>query len=259
MKEAEIKPIHPSELATYGICGYKNVQKHKELQNKIEWYEKSYNEGLRIQQLILEDGSSQGMIEYVPGEYCWRPVNAAGYMFIHCLFVGYKKVYKGHGFASQMINKCIEDAKTKDMHGVAVVTRKSSFMVGKEVFMKLDFDLVDRMEPDFELLVYKFDPDYTDPSFKSKEDVNTEKYKKGLYILRADQCPYSVKNVEGIVQSSESEFGIRAKVIDLKSPADAQNSPCAFGTFCIIYNGNIISYHPISETRFGNIMRKLLK
>ncbi|MEZ5335661.1 MAG: YoaP domain-containing protein [Methanolobus sp.] len=44
--------------------------------------------------------------------------------------------------------------------------------------------------------------------------------------------------------------------MDLEDYAAAQNSPCSFGTFCIIYNGEIISHHPISNTRFMNIMNK---
>jgi len=27
------------------------------------------------------------MIEYIPGKYAHRPVDAEGYMFIHCIFV----------------------------------------------------------------------------------------------------------------------------------------------------------------------------
>jgi hypothetical protein len=36
----------------------------------------------------------------------------------------------------------------------------------------------------------------------------------------------------------------------------AQQSPCAFGTFCIINNGTIFSHHPISNKRFENIMKR---
>ena len=46
---------------------------------------------------------------------------------------------------------------------------------------------------------------------------------------------------------------------DLRNYKEAQNSPCAFGTFCILYNGKAIAYHPISNTRFTNIMNKILK
>ncbi|MCK4802457.1 YoaP domain-containing protein, partial [bacterium] len=39
---------------------------------------------------------------------------------------------------------------------------------------------------------------------------------------------------------------------------EAQNSPCPFGTFCIVYNGKVIAHHPVSNTRFVNIMNKIL-
>ena len=32
-----------------------------------------------------------GFIEYVPGEYAWRGVNAEGYMFIHCIWIAANK------------------------------------------------------------------------------------------------------------------------------------------------------------------------
>jgi hypothetical protein len=39
---------------------------------------------------------------------------------------------------------------------------------------------------------------------------------------------------------------------------EVQASPCAFGSFCIILDGEIISYHPISKTRFENILNNKL-
>ncbi|TQD28372.1 YoaP domain-containing protein [Methanolobus vulcani] len=37
------------------------------------------------------------------------------------------------------------------------------------------------------------------------------------------------------------------------------DSECIFGTFCIIYDGGIISHHPISNKQFMNIMNKKRK
>jgi hypothetical protein len=45
----------------------------------------------------------------------------------------------------------------------------------------------------------------------------------------------------------------------LEKCEEAQNSPCAFGTFCIVFNGKIIAEHPISNGRFTNIMNKINK
>jgi hypothetical protein len=88
--------------------------------------------------------------------------------------------------------------------------------------------------------------------------MSPEKYASGLHIFRSPQCPYTEKNVMAILESAK-KMNIDANLIELNDYATAQNSPCAFGTFCIIYNGKVISYHPISNTRFENIMNDLLK
>ncbi|OPX72226.1 MAG: hypothetical protein A4E38_00669 [Methanoregulaceae archaeon PtaB.Bin108] len=43
----------------------------------------------------------------------------------------------------------------------------------------------------------------------------------------------------------------------MEDAESVQDSPCAFGTFCIVYNGEVISHHPISNGRFENIMEKI--
>jgi GNAT superfamily N-acetyltransferase len=255
MTDFEIIDITPSNIAEYGICGYKDVKKHLELRKKIEWITEYHPKGLRIKAVIAEDGSYQGMLEYIPGKYAHRPVDCDGYMFIHCVFVGFKKDYKGKGYASALLEECINDAKQANMSGVAVVTRKGSFMAANDIFLKKGFVSVDKAKPDFELLVLKFNESNPNPIFKL---MSPEKYASGLHIFRSPQCPYTEKNVMAILESAK-KMNIDANLIELNDYATAQNSPCAFGTFCIIYNGKVISYHPISNTRFENIMNDLLK
>ncbi len=199
------------------------------------------------------------MLEYIPGKYSHRPVDAEGYMFIHCIFVGFKNEYKGKGYASSLIDECIKDAKKAKMQGVAVVTRKGPFMVHNDIFLTKNFEVVDSAEPDFSLLVKKFEVKSKDPRFKSSVTDNLKKYGKGLTVIRSAQCPYTEKNVNAILESAKNKFGLKANLIDLKDANAVQHSPCAFGVFCIIYNGEIISYHPISNTRFENIMNKKMK
>jgi len=255
--DIQIIDLTPENIADYGVCGYKDTIKHKELRNKIAWFNEYYSKGLKIKALISEKGGYQGMLEYLPGKYAHRPVNADGYMFIHCIFVGFKSEFKGKGYASTLIDECINDAKTQNMLGVAVVTRKGAFMADNEIFLKKGFEIVDKARPDFELLAIKFDKLSTSPSFKSDIPEGLNDYKDGLTIIRSAQCPYTEKNVNAIIESAEKKFKLKTKLIDLMDSVSAQKTPCAFGTFCIIYNGEIISYHPISKTRFENIMTKL--
>jgi hypothetical protein len=249
-EDISIIDLTPENIADYGVCGYSNVAKHVELQRKIAWFKEYYPKGLRIKALISKKGGYQGMLEYIPGKYAHRPVAAEGYMFIHCIFVGFKGDFKGKGYASAMLDLCIEEAKAADMRGVAVVTRKGPFMAKKDIFEKKDFVTVDSAKPDFELLALKFDSAAENPRFTVAPVEDSE----GLTVIRSPQCPYSEKNVNEIMATAK-QMGLDAKLIDLNDSSSAQHSPCAFGTFCIINDGKIISYHPISNTRFQNIMK----
>jgi N-acetylglutamate synthase-like GNAT family acetyltransferase len=249
--DIHIIDLTPDNIADYGVCGYKDVKKHLELRRKIEWFTNYYPKGLRIKALISKSCGYQGMLEYIPGEYAHRPVNAKGYMFIHCIFVGFRNEFKGKGYASSLIDECIKESKNAKMQGVSVVTRKGSFMAKKDIFLKKGFHPVDSAEPDFELLALKFNENAKSPEFK---EMSLQKYSRGLTILRSPQCPYSVKNVDSILQTAKT-MNLEPKVVELDDSASAQQSPCPFGTFCIINNGVIISHHPISNTRFENIMK----
>lgn len=258
MEDIKIIDLTPENISEYGVCGYKDANKHVELRKKIEWLGEYYSKGLRIKAIISQKGGYQGMIEYIPGKYAHRPVDAEGFLFIHCLFVGFKKEFKGKGLASLLIDDCINDAKLSRMSGVAVVTRKGSFMADNNIFLKTGFQIVDNAKPDFELLALKFDINSKNPCFKPILNEKLKEYENGLTILRSPQCPYTEKNVNAIIDSAK-KMKLKTRLVDLMDSKSAQNNPCAFGTFCIIYNGNIISHHPISNTRFENIMMKIIK
>ncbi len=256
MPEAIIIDLTPETIENYGVCGYKDVRKHKELRNKIAWFGKYYPLGLRIKALIAPDGSYQGMIEYIPGEYAHRPVDASGFLFIHCVFVGFKKEHKDRGYATRMIQLVLEEAREAGKRGVAVVSRKGSFMANAAIFLKLGFNIVDQAKPDFQLLAKVFEGDSSAPRFKDNKE---QALKDGLIIQRSPQCPYTEKNVMDIMQAAKAQFDLEPTLIDLQDHVAAQNSPCPFGTFCIIHDGEVISHHPISRKRFENIMSKRLR
>jgi hypothetical protein len=252
--DISIIDLTPENIADYGVCGYKDLNKHVELKRKIAWFKEYYPKGLRIKAVMSKTGGYQGMLEYIPGKYAHRPVTAEKYMFIHCMFVGFKGQFKGKGLGSALIDECVKEAKDTGLQGVAVVTRKGPFMAKKDIFLKKGFKAVDMAEPDFELLALKFNAAAADPKFTIPP---IEGYSTGLTVIRSPQCPYSEKNVNEI-RKTANKLGIPTKLVDLPDAQAAQRSPCAFGTFCIIYNGKILSYHPISNARFENIIKNAL-
>jgi GNAT superfamily N-acetyltransferase len=241
----EIIDTTSENVRQYGLCGYKDIKKAG-YPEKLDWLKGRFKEGLKIKTLYSESDGTQGMIEYIPGEYCWRPVEASGYLFIHCIFCGFKSSYKGQGYGTLLLNECINDAKQGNYRGVAVVTRKGPFMAGNELFFKNGFESIEKTPPDFELLVKKFNTQAASPKFKRKPAAQPDKYAQGLTIIRADQCPYTVKNVSDISQIAKKTFGLKPNVINLNNCEEARDNPCPFGTFGLIFKGKGIAHHPIS-------------
>ncbi len=189
MSEIEIIDTNNDNILKYGICGYKNI-KRAGFPEKIGWMKERFAEGLKIKTLHSAVGGTQSMIEYIPGEFCWRPVEATGYTFIHCIFSGFKRNFKNKGYGSRLLDECLKDAKKEKTCGVAVVTRKGSCMVDSRIFLKHGFEVVDSAPPDFALLVKKFRKASPIPKFKWNWEKRLENYNNGLTIIRADQCPY---------------------------------------------------------------------
>jgi len=147
--------------------------------------------------------------------------------------------------------------KKAGMKGVAVMVREGPWMADRRSFLGNGFEPVDSAPPDFELLVRKFDRDAANPAFKQDWDRKLARCGRGLTLIHSGQCPHSVKFVSEIVEAAKDEYHIKPKVVELKSWRDAQNAPTPYAVFSLIYNGRLLADHPISRTRFRNIMRKL--
>ncbi|MBI9052842.1 MAG: YoaP domain-containing protein [Bacteroidales bacterium] len=256
MSKLKIIEANPENLKEFGMCGYKNP-KIEGFQRKIKWTQERMKEGMRYNVLYSEEKGAVGAIEYIPGDYAWRPVNAKKYMFIHCLFILPKNL-KGKGFGQMLLDSCIEDTKNQNMLGVAVVTRKGTWMASRDLFIKNGFVIADSAKPDFELLFKSFNNNAEPPTFNDNCKKRASKYAKGLFLITSDQCPYTTKAISEISETAVKEYKIKPTIIELKNYTDAQNSPSAFGTFCILYNGLLVAENPISNTRFKNIMNKQL-
>jgi len=257
MGKIEIIDTNADNISEYGFCGYKSI-KQEGYKRKIDWLKKRFSEGMKFKVLYSAKEGSVGFIEYIPGKYTWRAVEARGYMVIHCIVI-MKREYKGKGYGSFLLEECLQDVKKEKMDGVAVVTSKSTWMAKKDLFLKNGFELAQEAPPCFELLVKKIAKNVPLPKFKGDWDKRLSKFSSGLTIVQSDQCPYSAKSVKEITETAQKKYGIKAKIIELKNCKESQNAPSAYGVFCIVYNGRLLVDHPTSNTRFKNIMDKILR
>ena len=141
MREYEVVDTNADNIGGCGFCGYKSG-KNEGHRRKSDWLKKRYAEGLRFKVLRSAEFGDIGMIEYAPGSHAWRPVEAEGYLVIHCLMVNGK--YKGKGLGALLLDSCLRDAKKSKCRGVAVVTSSDSFMAGSDFFIKAGFVSVER-------------------------------------------------------------------------------------------------------------------
>jgi GNAT superfamily N-acetyltransferase len=259
MSDYEIVDTNADNIGACSLCGNKNANNlgHR---RKTNWLKERYAEGLRYKVLRSGKYGDIGMIEYALGNHAWRPVEAGGYLVIHCLWV-YGK-HKGKGLGSLLLESCLEDAKKSKCRGVAVVTSSDSLMAGSDLFIKAGFVLVDSTigsseasAAPYELLVKKLRKTAPDPRFIVESERVLKKYRKGLTILAADQCPYVAKSVERIAEASRT-LGLEPNVVRIGSAKASRQLPTPYGVFSIIYDGNLIAHRPISATRFLSVMRR---
>jgi len=226
--------------------------KHEFYSKKVEWLREQYKNGLKTKLLhINSEKRPVGFIEYVPGEHCWRSVNAKGYMFIHCLWTNGKK-YQHQGLGGLLIREVEHDAK--DMAGVAVLTSDKSFMSGKDIFLKNGYHQI--AESGKEQLMVKQFKDGPPPSINNWED-ELKKY-PGLTIVWSKQCPWVARFIEEVKPIIEQEK-LEPEIFELTTPAQAQKAPSLYGVFNLIYNGKLLADRYISTTRFLNIVKKEIK
>lgn len=256
MSKVQIMNMTAENIFDFGFCGTRSIE-HEGCRRKAEWFKKRQSEGLKYKVLYSEEKGSIGLIEYTPGEYAWRAIVADGYMAIHCLCI-FTRAIRNKGYASLLIDECIKDAKEAKKNGVAVVTRKGAWMVGKEIFLKKGFEVMDTAPPDFELLVKRFQKNAPAPKFKGHWEEELKKYPEGLTIFWSDQCPYIAKSMKEIRGLIRERYRIGANIIEITNHKQAQDAPSPYAIFSLIYEGKLLAFHPISSKRFKNIMEKIL-
>jgi N-acetylglutamate synthase-like GNAT family acetyltransferase len=254
LPDYKIVDTNAESISSCSLCGYKNVNNlgHR---RKTDWLKERYAEGLRYKVLHSQRFGDIGMIEYALGNRAWRPVEAKGYLVIHCLMVNHK--HKGKGLGTLLLNSCLRDAEKRKCRGVAVVTSSDSFMARRDFFIKAGFVSVE-CAPPYELLVKKLKRAAPDPCFIVQKERLLKRHKKGLTILAADQCPMLPKCVKDITETSRT-LGLEPKVVRVTSAKGSRELPTPYGMFSILYDGKVIADRPISGTRFWFMMRKIAK
>jgi L-amino acid N-acyltransferase YncA len=245
-----IVSVDRSNVGEKGLFCYMSRRKSEGHLRKLAWVKTRLDEGMRIKMLELPE---RGFIEYIPGDYAWRAIRAAGWMVIHCLWVVGKSKRKGYGAA--LLEECVKDARKAGLLGVAMVTSPGNWLAGKKLLEAQGFKAVDTAPPSFTLMAKRLRPGPL-PSFPDDWAERAARCGRGLTILSSGQCPYHADAVRILLEAAAAER-IKARVVELRTARDVQTrSPSPYGVFQAVLDGRLLTYHYLTAAGALEALRR---
>ncbi len=248
----EYVKLTPDNLEKEHICCAISNNKDVQVSSKKAWLAERLKEGL-----VFLKSAERGkcFIEYISAENAWCPVEADGYMHINCFWVSGS--FKGHGYANDLLNACVVDAKAQGKHGITVISsaKKAPFLSDPKHLAHKGFKVADTAEPFFTLLYLPFEENAPVPKFKNsvkQPHIN----KQGFVIYYTHGCPFTAKYVP-IVEQTAKDRGIPFESVLLDDKEKAQNAPAAWTNYAVFYNGNYVSNEILNEKRFLELIERL--
>lgn len=221
---------------------------------KKAWMKERFDEGLRFVKL---DERGKVFIEYMPAENAWKPVIAPNHFLINCLWVSGR--FKGDGHAAELLNICIEDAKSEGKDGIVVVSAKKDkpFLTDSKFFLHHGFEICDEASPYFMLLRKDISGKGETPRFKPQVKQTEFPGHEEVTFYFSHQCPFNKVWVQNYADLAE-EMGFKTKIIEFMSAADAQESPAAFGTFGLFARNRFLTHQLMTLAQFEALLKKEL-
>lgn len=235
------------------ICCAISNNKDIQVASKKAWLKERLRDGL-----VFLKSTERGkcFIEYIPAENAWYPVEANGYMHINCFWVSGS--FKGHGYANDLLNACIADAKAQGKHGITVVSspKKIPFLSDPKYLAYKGFKIADKADPNFTLMYLPFDGSAPIPKFKDNvKQPHTDK--RGFVVYYTHGCPFTAKYIP-LVEQTAKDNGIPFESVFLDSKEKAQNAPMAWTNYAVFFNGEYITNEILNEKKFLDLAKRLI-
>ncbi len=227
------------------ICCAISNNKDVQVSSKKVWLAERFEDGLVFLKSV-ERGKC--FIEYIPAENAWVPIEAAGYMYIDCLWVSGS--LKGHGYSSDLLRECIRDSREKGKKGLCILSaaKKKPFLADPKFLKYKGFEVCDEADNGIQLMYLPFEKGAPIPAFRecAKHPHIAE---KGFVLYYTHQCPFNAKYVPVLEETAEKN-GIPFKAILLGSKEEARNAPTPVTTYALFYDGEYITNEQMNDRKF---------
>lgn len=242
--------IDKNNIETEHICCAITEKKGENcVSSKKAWLKERFEDGLVFRRL---DARGKAFIEYIPAEKAWCPIVAENYMHINCFWISGQ--FKGHGYANQLLEDCIKDAKAKGKCGLTIIAseKKRSFLSDAGYMKYKGFQIADTSSPFFVLYYLPFTEDAQIP--KIKECAKDGKIKEqGMVLYYTNQCPHTEKYAP-LIHETAKQHGTSVTLHKIVTADAAQNAPTLFTTYSFFYNGEFITNEVFSEKKFQKFL-----
>lgn len=231
------------------ICCAIGDKKHQiGVQTKKEWLKERIQEGHIFRKLKVQ---GKVFIEYAPLEYAWIPIHGENFIYIYCLWVAGS--FKGNGYAKELLEYAIEDARRQKKNGLCIITskKKKPFLSEKKFFEHYGFTVVDSID-EYELLSLSFNKEK--PQFNEcvkKMEIEAKEFT----IYYSEQCPFTLNSIKEIQEYSEKQ-NIKINITKVDSLEKAKNIPCLFNNWANFKNGKFLSNTLLNKNSFEKLIKE---
>lgn len=242
----EVITVGPDNIDREHICcALADKKGETGVSSKKAWLNERFADGLVFKKL---DVRGKVFIEYLPAEKAWSPIQADGYLHIDCFWVSGK--YQGHGYAGQLLEECIADAKAQGKHGLTVLSseKKKPYLSDPAFLLHKGFRTADTARPYFSLLYLPFEEGFPVPRFRNCAKRG-EIPEKGMVLYYADQCPFANEYTLKLMEIAQRR-GVTVDVRKFETTEQAQNSPSPYPSYSFYYNGDFVTHEIFSEKKF---------
>lgn len=241
---AEIVAVTAENIDQLGFFCAANARGTPGWEAKRRWLDDRFAEGLQMRQL---GNGERGFIEFMPGARAWRAMEDVDqFVVIHCLWV--VGTSRGHGYAKALVQEAETWARDHGYRGVAALTGSGNWLISPGVLEHLGYTTVDRAEHGFELTIKCFSGGCM-PRLTGGWHAKAEACGEGLTVLRTAQCPYLAEAANEARRAAE-HLGIPFHETVIESADELRRlSPSPYGTFALVHDGRLLSYHMLRKTQ----------
>ncbi|MBS5111396.1 MAG: GNAT family N-acetyltransferase [Coprobacillus cateniformis] len=230
-------------------CIIRTRKPHPGVEAKRAWLLKRIEEGHVFRKL---NKKAVVFIEYAPLEKAWIPIIGENYLYIYCLWVSGEE--KGKGYAKELMEYCLADAKSKGKSGVCMLgsQRQKAWLSDQSFAKKYGFEVVETTESGYELLALSFDGTipYFSQSAKKEKIENQE-----LTIYYDDQCPFIHQYIDMIKEYCRSQ-NQPVSFIYVDTLEKAKELPCPFNNWAVFYKGQFETVNLLNLDSIKRILKK---